>query len=401
MACTTITDYVQRESGRFFPEIHKRSFPLSPWLTLVPRGTFPKAMGESLNILTYERQAPVANPTWVAMAVVDGAQGGLCLPTADKVGLGNTVRSVTLSRYVLEGPDFCSEEMRSPFELQQQLNAITKTLADYTQKVWEMAHRTDYFTYCRHKVAVLDSGPTDAYTNAGDIPAAYPATSASTHSQLTLGVLDKYKAILIRDGASESVLGKENNMPILTVMASWEVIENILTQNGERRDDIRWGQPSLLLAPFGVVGSYKGYYFLCDPWPRRFTAGAQGTYTEVLPWSTVAVWTNQGKGTKVEANPLYQTADFEETVIFDPTVYTELVPDAVGAVGEFAWTPQNYTGRWKIMNIISRDCNPDGTILYHRAIMAKAPMPINPERGVAFVHLRCDPPLGLITACAS
>lgn len=399
MACNTITDYVIREQGRFVPEIYNRRFPRSPWMTLIPRGTWPAGRGDSLNILTYERMAPVTNPTWTTMATVSVAEGGLCLPVADKIKVGNTVRSMSLSRYVLEGPDFCAEDSRNAFELSTQLNDIYEILSDYAMKVWEMKHRSDYFTYCRHKIAITGTTLDDAWTTALDIPTAYPNDAAGAMSILTLGALDRMKAKLIRDGAGESVLGKENNLPILTVICSYETFDNILTLNTERRQDIRWGEPNKLLAPFGVAGSYKGYYFLCDPYPRRFT-NVGGVFTEVLPFTIVTTWTNQGKGIKVEVNSAWEAADFEESAIFDPTVYTELVPEAVGApAAMFKWTPQNYTGQWKIQNILDRTCNPDGTILYHRGIFGSAAQPVHPERGCCFVHRRCDPALNAVTSC--
>jgi hypothetical protein len=202
---------------------------------------------------------------------------------------------------------------------------------------------------------------------------------------------------LFRDGANQSALGYENGRPILTVIASGETINDIIRQNADRREDLRWGAPNKLLAPFGVVGSLWGYYFIEDPFPRRFSC-SNGVYTEIPPFVADAA----SKGNKSEINPDYETAELEESFIFDPTVFTQLIPEPiVRPHPKFQFDPVNYTGMWKAMNIQDRVCNPDGNIIYHRGIMAAASEPVHPERGVAFVHRRCDPACEIVTTCST
>lgn len=397
-----IYDLLVANPSAFVAPIYKRGFPSSPWTTLINRETWPLGVADTINLLTTERQAPTANPTWTDMiTIVDGADAGLCIPTAAQIGFGETYRPLTLSRMALESRRFCAENSRNTWELREQLAAVINTLVDYVKIVWQMKHRTDYYTSCRHKCALLSTGLDDAWTSAADIAAAYPSDSASTHSLLTLGALDRIKEQAIWDGATDSALGKEDNMPIFTIICSFETREHILTLNHARRDDIRWGAPNLLLAPFGVSGSYKGYYFLCDPFPRRFNADGVGGYTEVLPWSSVAVWTNQAKTnhTKVELNANYLTAAFEETLWFDPSVYTEMVPGAIPQYDKFNWAPQDYVGNWSPRNILSEDKNPDGNLVYMRGILGSGRKYVHPERGWAIIHKRCYPALNPETVC--
>jgi hypothetical protein len=114
------------------------------------------------------------------------------------------------------------------------------------------------------------------------------------------------------------------------------------------------------------------------------------------------ILTAASQGNKAVINPAYRTAPYEETVIFDPSVYRSLIPRPISnPAPKFSFNPLNYVGEWEVMNIQDRTCNPDKNILYHRGILAEAPMPQSPERGVAFVHLRCDPACQLITTCPS
>ena len=390
MACTAITDYVVRESGRYLDDqILRRTFGVSPWITLMPRGVFPSGMGETINILTYERAAPSdAEPTWSSMAVSDGAEGGICLPAASTVAVGSTTRNFNLARRVLEGPDFCAEEMRTPFAIMQQLDAIAGILAAYSTIEWEIRDRHEYFRLVKRKV-VVNLTLTESNTSATTYPASCPT------SILTQGVLDRYKMKLLRDGAAQSALGKVNGNPVLTAIVSAETSDNIIKRNSDARDDLRWGNPSMLLQQIGVEREYRGFFHVIDMYPRRFNCDS-GTYTEYAAFADSAAT----KGTKSDVNSDWEAANIEESFIFDPQVMTQLIPAPVGAItGQFPFNPLNYTGIWRAVNIPDRTCNPDENIVYHRGILAAASMPKHPERGIAFAHLRCDPALDLVTSC--
>ena len=180
MACDSITDIVVRESGRYLTdEIFKRAFTISPWFTLMRRGAWPDAMGATISNLTYERSAPTdANPTWTQINPVDGGivEGGDCLPTVTKVGIGSTTRTFSLYRQVLEGPDFCVESMRSAFELTEQLNKVAGVLAERTRLEWEIHNRNEYFANVKHKVVVDGTSPTSTSTIAATYPASEPTS---------------------------------------------------------------------------------------------------------------------------------------------------------------------------------------------------------------------------------
>jgi hypothetical protein len=376
-------------------EIYRRYFADSPIIKLTQRGVVPEGMGDSWSVLTYERSAPLeAEPSWhnVLLSENDGAEGGECLAPATRVGIASTTRSFNMVRRFLEGPDFCAETMRGPFELMQQLNAITDILGEYSRLEWEIRYRHNYFRMVKRKVVVNGCPPTESNTGALTYPAVCPT------SILTQGILNRYAAKLLRDGASQSALMTDNGRPILTLICSAETSDNLIFQNADIRQDLRWGQPSELLKPFITDNrTYRGFIHIIDPYPRRFTCSG-GVYTEIPAFNTVAAT----KGQKAEINTAYETAPYEESVIFDPQVYTSLIPRPIGTVApKFNFDPVTYTGVWQVKNILDRVCNPDGTIIYHRGILAEAAMPVHPERGVAFVSLRCDPACNLITSCAS
>ena len=397
MSCTAITAVTTQESGRYMAnEIRSRFFAKSPIIQLQPRGVVPEGMGDSWNVLTYERSAPTeVEPQWqdVLLTNLNGAEGGMCLPPVTKVGVGSTTRTFNMQRIAVEGPDFCAEQLRGPFELMQQLNAITKQLGQYTRLLWENRYRHNYFRLVQTKVGVDGCPPTESTSGALTYPAVCPT------SVLTQGILDRYAAQLIRDGAGEEgTLATDNGYPLLTLLTSWEQSRSLIFNNADIRQDIRWAEPSELLKPFLTNKRiYSGFIHVIDPYPRRFTCSG-GVYTEVGAF----ILTAASQGNKAVINPAYRTAPYEETVIFDPSVYRSLIPRPISnPAPKFSFNPLNYVGEWEVKNIEDRVCNPDKNIIYHRGILAEAPMPMSPERGVAFVHLRCDPACSLITTCPS
>jgi hypothetical protein len=401
MACGGITDIVTRETGRFMPgEIFRRVYGSSIWMSLVQRGVFPAGLSQTINTLTYERNAPTdAEPVWTDVTAIDSQEGGACLPTPDLIDIGSTVRSFNLKRRALHGPKFCAEEFRSVFDLKLQLDAISAIIADRVRIEWEIRDRHEYFKNCQTKVVVNDCyNPTEDTTTA----TAYPSSGGCPTQTVGLSLLDKYRIQLLRDGAANSALLQANGRPLMTVVASPEWIGNTIRLNSDIRQDVRWadsgqGNNARLLKAFGINHEYDGFMFLGDLFPRRFTC-ANGVFTEVP-----AYLQNQAtKGNKYDINPAYRTAPYEELFIFDPEVFVQLVPQPItNPAPNFRFSPISYVGDIKILNIPNEICNPDENILRHRIIMAAGSMPKYVWRGVSFVQKRCDPACNSSTSCTS
>ena len=217
-----------------------------------------------------------------------------------------------------------------------------------------------------------------------------------------LGLLDLYRIQLLRDGAADSALLQQNGAPLMTVVASPEWIGNTIRTNSDIRQDIRWaesgeGNNATLLKAFGINHSYDGFMFLADLFPRRFTCAA-GVYTEVPAF----VQADATKGMKYDINPAYRTAPYEEAFIFDPMVFTQLIPQPItNPAPNFRFDPVSYVGDIKILNIPNEQCNPDQNILRHRIVMAAASEPKHVWKGVAFVFLRCDPACNNASTCST
>lgn len=387
MSCTALVNYLTTESGRYLAdEVYRRVVPSSPIIKLIKKDIFPEGLGETIANLTYGRTAPTAAvPTWADVA--DSLDDKGCLPTPDSIVFGATARTFNLQNRAVKGPKFCAENLRTKFALRKQLDAITEVMAQYARIEWEIRYRSEYIRISGRKVicgATLTEG-----TGAG-----FPGTDAT--SILTQGMLNKYKSLLIRDGAAESALGTENGGPVLTLMTSPETSDNLIFLNADIRQDLRWGKPSELLAPFGVERSYRGFYHLVDHFAKRYTFGG-GAYTEVPAWVNQAATT----GTESVLNSSYLSAPRESSYIFDPMVLTARIPKPISNPGgNFKFDPNNYMGDFRFLNIIEENCNPLGTVIFPFATFAEGSEPVKPYRGTVFMHLRCDPSLNAISSCS-
>jgi len=401
MPCTGISDIVTRETGRYMPgEIFRRNFGTSPWTPggLLERGLYPAGLSEVISNLVYGRSAPtdVNAQGWANITVVDGQEGGACLPPTTKINIGSTPRTFRLQRKAIEGPDFCAEEFRSVFDLRKQLDSISGIMAERMRIEWEEYNRYQYFLNTQTKV-VVDSctSPTEDTSLASEYPAGCPTET------IGFGFLDRYKYDAIRNGAAASSI-LQNGEPMLTIIASPEWIRNFMVQNADIRQDIRWadsgkGNSARLLRALGVNSTYGGYILIADLFARRFTCEG-GVATTVAAFEDAAAT----KGTTSQVSAAWKVAPYDELFIFDSQVMKQLVPQPItNPAPNFRFDPVSYVGDIKVQNILNRECNPDGNILYHRAIMAASSEPMQTWKGYSFMQLRCDPACGNATSCAS
>ena len=111
-------------------------------------------------------------------------------------------------------------------------------------------------------------------------------------------------------------------------------------------------------------------------------------YVRRLPYA--AIVTTQGS--KWDIDPLYETAGYEDTVIFHPEVFTCLVPKPITAAGSnVTFEAVSYMGEFKWKNILNETTNPDGTMGYFRAILSAGSKPVRPEWGTTIRAKRVAP----------
>jgi hypothetical protein len=383
------------ESGRIGPDIYRKTLNTSPWLKLIQQDTWPDEMGDTISVLTYERSLyDQSGLTWSNVSITGGSN---CVPAAEEIGFAQTLRSYNLQHTALESPEICVNDLRFTMKRKEQLSNIFEILKENTAWAWQNRYRDEYVRVSEHKIVAKANGAT-LYEGTASFPTQQPT------SRLTQGILDRIYLQLVRDGAGNKPMGRQNGRPEFTIICSPETSDQLLRDDDSIRQDYRWnpGKVNELLAPLGVDRSFRGFYHLIDMFPKRWNF-VSNAWVEVYPYVAVvdsdpSSYLPAGqKGTKFVVNPAYETAAYEDTVVFHQDVYTSLIPAPISSPGgNTSFDPVSYRGDFKWKNIPNKQTNPDGTIGYFRGVLSNGTKPLRPEWGYVIRHLRCAPKLGLV-----
>lgn len=382
-----IDQILQNEANRIGPDIYQKKLNSSPWLKLVEKDSWPDEMGEEISVMVYERSLPTTSQSWSTISFNTGT-GNNCVPTASVVNVAQTLRTYNLQQSALESPPLCVNDLRFSLKRKEQLGNVFDILAQNTAWSWQERHRDEYVRLAEHKVILRASYPESA--------ASFPLQTPQY--AMTQGVLDRYALKLMRDGAGDTAFGRQNNVPQFAAIMSPETHELIIRENSNIRQDFRDStRVNELLGPLGVETSYKGWYHIVDLFPPRYDF-VGGAWVKREPYTAVA--TTQGN--KYDVNPTWETAEYEDTILFHPKVFTSLIPKPISAPGgNTKFNPQTAMGDFKWLNIPDRTLNPDGTIGYFRAVFSSGSKPVHPEWGYVIRHKRCIPNPGLADCVAT
>jgi hypothetical protein len=270
----------------------------------------------------------------------------------------------------------CVNDLRFSFRRKDQLSNIFRILTENTSWAWQTRYRDEYLRLSNNKVLANNS----MTSGTANFPAAEPT------SKLVQPILDKIRMRLIRDGAGNDPLGRENGTPVFGLICSSETSYEVIRNLAGDRDDYRYStKANDLLAPLGVERTYKGFYHMIDDFMPRYTYSG-GTYTEVPPYVKQTV----GGVTEWVVNPAYELAQYEVSIVFHRDVFHSVIPAPITSPGgSTSFDPVSYRGEFKWLNIRDRDENPDGTLGYFRGVLSAGSKPIRPEWGYAIMHTRC------------
>jgi hypothetical protein len=397
MPAYDIEQLLINEANRIGPDIYRKTLNTSPWLKLIKKDTWPDEMGDSIKVLTYERSLPANSLTWsqVSLDPVAGTgvvgQGNNAVPSAQVIEFAQTLRSYNLTHTALESPKLSVNDLRFSLKRKEQLSNIFAILQENTSYAWQDRFRDEFVRLAQNKVNAVLGSNGQLVANSGD--GSVFSTTEPT-SPLTQGILDRVYMKLIRDGAGNNPLDRENARPVFGAILSSEASRNLILANPDIRQDYRYSDSvNELLAPLGIQRSYAGFFHMVDDWGPRYDLVA-GAWVRRLPYKSVAA----SQGLKQEIDPLYESAEFEDTIVFHQDVFVNLVPKPLTAAGSnVTFDAVSYMGDFKWKNIITPDTNPDGTIGYFRAIMSSGSKPIRPEWGYVIRHKRSSTPLNLDT----
>ena len=389
--CLAVEDALIRESGRISEPMWARNARQRPILRLQSktRGVWQDGIGVEPSSTIFERAFPaLTGDDWEDVSY-DGAVAGEtnCLPPTEVVSFGQTTIPFKLRHKAVRTQRWCVESLRTGNQMSSFLENVTKALGTISEWVWYRRQTQDYFTAAYHHLTLNK----DLGTNIQDSTTAYNTSNLPT-AGLRQDVLNRIYSEMYREGGdTPSGIDENTNAPVFTLITSMETSDFIVRSDFQRREDIRYaymgkGEMTPLMPGLPTKRrNFGGFVHEIDPYPRRFVFTG-GAYVEVAPF-TVSATT---KGNEWPLNTAYLNAPYEESIVWHEGVYQEMVPKPIGPIGKFDFKPLNYQGAFTPRNILSDDCNPDGTMLYMRAVFSSAAKVRNRRLGWTIIHARCN-----------
>jgi hypothetical protein len=413
--CTAVYNALVTEGSRLTDGMYERAALSRPIIRLQSktRGEYQLGAGLTQSSVRFERSFapftaasgdPAAADPWgtsSSMASADGDAVNPCRPSTDNIQFGQTTFSISPKQYALNTQDFCIRDIQHGFQFAEWMSKVSDALSDIPTWVWARRFTSDYV-----RMLSLATGPTTGnlltlnQTSGVVQGATYSTANGGANGRLRQGILDRYYARLLREGAAKpSAIDEATGSAVFTLITSAETSMDIIRSDDALRNDVRYaymgkGEMTPLVpgVPFKKK-NYGGFIHEIDPYPRRFILSG-GAYIEQNAWiqSTALPAATAGNGQKWELNPAWEVAPFEESIIWHEGVYKDLVINTTTNIPDgWNFTPRSYMGTFSPRNIIDRTCNPDGTQIFFRGLFASAAKPMNPNVGYSFLHARCAP----------
>lgn len=386
--CDSVNDNLLKETGRIGVDIYNKVVGKTPWISLTPRDTWPDGMGDIISNLTWERTLPTnTGDEWANYVASTGAAPDACLPTPEIVHFGQTTQTMRIQRRAIQTEEFCVEDLRGAFELKQMLTNVRRNLSDVTRYVWETRNQDEYIRIAKHKITETSTGGFDI--NATEFDVNDPPTS-----KLLNATLEQIYAFLDLEGIDGVVGRTMQDAAVYNLITDMFTSRDLIRQDPELRQDFRFayegvGKDSPLLKVAGSSLSYNGFKHTATRYPPRWDI-VGGAWTRRFPFKDPEATT---KGVKQEVQPVYIYAEFQDSVVHVPGVYTQRVPKAITAPGGgFMFNAVNYMGDFAWLNIQHKICNPRKTKGFFDAIFASASEPVHPEYGWVIRHKNCGSP---------
>lgn len=393
--CAIVDDSLLFETGRTIPGmVLRKAVAMEPIIALVnkTKGTWEDGLSTTVQVATSERMLPaVSESVWPNVA--DAADQ--CLPPVEKVHSGETLRPVSMQHYAVETDDFCIEHIRDSNQFAAFLGNRTKNLAEITAWVLTNRYIQALRSNAEHHLVARTDHPVDGNTaTAGWL--GYNLNNAP-NSSLTQGLLDDIRTDMLREAGDEAFMSDSaNGAPVLPLLIGDELSRQLIRGNDGLRQDVRFayegqGEKSpLIMAMNNIMAgrrAWGGWSHFILRYPPRYNIGGHGELVRVEPFLAETAAT---KGVKRPVNPAYKVAQFEEVFPFSEDVMKILERGKItNAAPGWTFNAVDMTGVFRWVNEYHRDCNPDKTKGFFRAVFKNAAMPLHPGQGYSILVQRC------------
>lgn len=404
--CAAVTNALLIESGRYGPQIFGRAARTRPIIRLMQRarGSWQNGMGVSVGAVTFERSLPdTLDGVWADIALSDGADVNACLPPADTAGFGQTSRPYGPQHMAINTDYFCIRDIQFDFEYAQMLAKVTKAFANISEWVWASRYTAETVRLSGHHLTLNTTyGPQDDGAVWSGSTIQYNGTHLPT-ARPSQALLNDIYMMLYREAADIATgIDETTGEPVFDLILSAEMSRHIIKSDAAMASDNRYAfmgskndpNSPLLIGMPTKRRNYGGFFHNIDPYPRKFVWSGSA-YVQVAPF----VKSSTTKGNKWELNPAYKAATYEEIIVWSQDTYiSEAVNTITNPAPGWNFDPHSWMGEFSPRNIQHRTCNPDGTMIFWRALFSDASHPQNPQAGYSLLALACPNNLNL-TGC--
>lgn len=376
----SVEDAMLRESGRLMQDIGVRQSVHTPITALTPKAFWRDGMGTTHTAVLFQRGAITGGSGWQAVGVNTTAELNSCNPDPSIVNHPSQLFPYQLYQRSIASSYLCLNDLRSAFEAEEQVNNLSNQVEERVIDAWGDLDRSTYVDNSRHKMVFYQGTLVDQENSFATV---------APDSTATPGLMANVYNRIIQDGGSRaftSALGRADGQYVFPAIMSAEQAAFLDTSTGQR-NDIRWNDARVgdLLEPWITTRVRNGFAYTIDPRVPRWDFNG-GVWTEVPFYTTASA---SSGGSMFIVNPAYETALYEDIIIFMKDVHTREMPTPTFNAGRAKFDAQNYGGEVRWLNIASQDQNPLGNTGRFYALLQAAYRPKNPYLGYVIRVRRC------------
>ena len=362
---------------------------------------------------TYDRVNSVFPDVTVPWNQVDGAScsGAPCDPEENKIGMGNTRRTVSLEEQSWGSQLFCFDQIMTKTKAKESLRYwVDNILRPATQWIMGDLLQRKAFELGGKRICVSPGLPEINFTwDAGgykylNITNAATGAAVSPTGLLTAPILQTFVHDLYAVGAT--VAGKEG-FDHLELHTDKDTFQYLSKRDPNLQDAWRiatFNTAAKELYQYGFNGMVGDYMVKVLQFPPRFNKVANGRFQRVLPYKNVAA----SDGIKSVPNPDYLNAQYQISLINNKRALRVMPfnPEAVSK--DMPFKIRDYGGKWQfVMDNLGADCNGraiDNTRRNKGKFIADFRLAVKPEHEeflIPIFHMVDKPCVTIITPCNS
>lgn len=370
----------------------RRGVTWDPWDNYVERLSKDLYSGYNMRYTIQERITPQELVTQT-VAQPDGNVSACDPPITQLNWQGLTAKTLVMDTGGFRTPQLCLEDLRDAVNAQMTIDGFVQGLSEQRDYTFYRQHQTRFTNAAGNKVVIgLGTAGSDP-VSATSIPAV-AATGTLTYNRLKYAWESN-----VQQGGDVYPYAMVDGAPIFQCFLGYEAKEQLIRNNEALRTDIRFGQPQLLQDPLGrQITPYRDFSLQTIKYPARYNF-INGAYVEVLPFLAAGTGATT-VGVTSNLNPTYQAATFEAAYLFNTETYKMAVPTLPPVrwgKGEIVFTPQNYNGEWRFINVTSANCiagqmytwNEFGDKVYAVSKFEFGSVIPRPELGWVWIYKRC------------